>query len=224
MKILAPSILSADFLNLGSQIKLLEKGKADLIHCDVMDGQFVPNITFGPILVKKITAVTKLPLDVHLMINNPENFIEDFVDAGAKYISVHYEGNVHTDRLINKIKSDNVKAGIAINPATPVSCLTEIANIVDYVLLMSVNPGFGGQLFIEYTKNKIVELVELRKKLNKNFLIELDGGVTHRNIKELGDLGVDIFVVGSSIFNTPDIPKTISNFKHILKKEIANNE
>ncbi|MFH0733662.1 MAG: ribulose-phosphate 3-epimerase [bacterium] len=219
MKLLAPSILSADFLHLAEQIKSLEKGKADLIHCDIMDGQFVPNITFGPMIVKKLKTVTNIPLDVHLMINEPENFIDEFIDAGASFISVHYEGNNHVDRLINKIKDKNVKAGIVINPATPVSSLMEIINIVDFVLLMSVNPGFGGQLFIEYTKNKIVELAVLRNKFGKNFFIELDGGVTGKNIKELSDLGVDVFVAGSSVFNTPDIVKTIIDFKNILGKD-----
>jgi len=217
MKYIAPSILSADFLNLQKDILILEKAEADIIHCDIMDGQFVPNITFGPSLVKRISDISPLPLDVHLMIKQPENFIDLFADAGAKYISIHAEGNNHLDRLINQIKKHNVKAGIVVNPATPVGYIKDLLNIVDFVLLMSVNPGFGGQSFINYTKNKIVELVEIRNSIDNKFLIEIDGGVCLDNVKELADLGVDIFVAGSSIFNSKDIVRTIADFKNIFK-------
>ncbi len=217
MKYLAPSILSADFLNLQKDIILLEKANADIIHCDIMDGQFVPNITFGHSLVKKVNEITTLPLDVHLMIQRPENFIDLFAEAGANYISVHAEGNNHLDRLINQIKKNNVKAGIVLNPATPVSYIKDLLMIVDFVLVMSVNPGFGGQSFINYTKNKIAELASIRNNIDNKFLIEIDGGVSLENIKELADLGVNIFVAGSSIFNSSDIINTITRFKDILK-------
>lgn len=217
MKYLAPSILSADFLNLQKDINLLEKAKADFIHCDIMDGQFVPNITFGHSLVKKINEITSLPLDVHLMIKQPENFIDLFADAGAKFISIHAEGNNHLDRLINQIKKHNIKAGIVLNPATPVNFIKDLLFIVDFVLVMSVNPGFGGQSFIDYTKNKIVELAKIKDSIENKFLIEIDGGVSLDNVKELADLGVDIFVAGSSVFNSKDVITTIAKFKDILK-------
>ncbi len=215
-KFIAPSILSADFLHLYEQIKFLEQGGADIIHCDIMDGKFVPNITFGPMVVKAVRSITELPLDVHLMINNPENFIDEFVESGANYISIHFEGNNHCDRLINYIKSKNVFAGIVINPATPVLFIKDLLNIVDFVLVMSVNPGFGGQSFIDYTKNKVTELVNIRNSISNKFLIEIDGGVSLSNIKELKDLGVDIFVAGSSIFGTNDIVSRIKEMKNLI--------
>lgn len=216
-KLLAPSILSADFLHLYEQIKFLEKGGADLIHCDIMDGKFVPNITFGPMIVKAVRSVTELPLDVHLMINNPEDFIDEFINSGANYVSIHFEGNNHCDRIINYIKSKNVFAGIVINPATPVILIKELLNIVDFVLVMSVNPGFGGQSFIKYTQNKVTELVKIRSEINNKFLIEIDGGVGLNNIKELKDLGVDIFVAGSSIFSANNIVSRIKEMKNLIK-------
>lgn len=215
-KFIAPSILSADFLKLGEQIKIIEDGGCDIIHCDVMDGKFVPNITFGPMIVKAVRSVTSLPIDVHLMIKNPENFIDEFINAGADFISVHYEGNNHLDRLINQIKQKGKKAGIVINPATPVLLIKDILNIVDFVLIMSVNPGFGGQSFIDYTKDKITELVALRKKMRNQFSIEIDGGVSNLNIAELSRLGVDIFVAGSAIFNAENIKERIEDLRKLI--------
>ena len=215
-KLLAPSILSADFLKLGEQIKTIEEGGCDLIHCDVMDGKFVPNITFGPMIVKAVRSVTSLPIDVHLMIDNPENFIDEFINAGADFISVHYEGNNHLDRLVNQIKQRDKKAGIVVNPATPIHLIKDILNIVDFVLIMSVNPGFGGQSFIDYTKVKISELVEIRKKMRNQFSIEIDGGVSNLNITELSRLGVDIFVAGSAIFNTKNIKERIKDLRKLI--------
>lgn len=215
-KFIAPSILSADFLKLGEQIKIIEDGRYDIIHCDVMDGKFVPNITFGPMIVKAVRSVTSLPIDVHLMIKNPENFIDEFINAGADFISVHYEGNNHLDRLINQIKQKGKKAGIVINPATPVLLIKDILNIVDFVLIMSVNPGFGGQSFIDYTKDKITELVALRKKMRNQFSIEIDGGVSNLNIAELSRLGVDIFVAGSAIFNAENIKERIEDLRKLI--------
>jgi ribulose-phosphate 3-epimerase len=215
-KLLAPSILSADFLKLGEQIKTIEEGGCDLIHCDVMDGKFVPNITFGPMIVKAVRSITSLPIDVHLMIDNPENFIDEFINAGADFISVHYEGNNHLDRLVNQIKQRDKKAGIVVNPATPIHLIKDILNIVDFVLIMSVNPGFGGQSFIDYTKVKISELVEIRKKMRNQFSIEIDGGVSNLNIAELSRLGVDIFVAGSAIFNTKNIKERIKDLRKLI--------
>ncbi|HPN38935.1 MAG TPA: ribulose-phosphate 3-epimerase [Melioribacteraceae bacterium] len=215
-KFIAPSLLSADFLHLENEIKLIEEGGCHLIHCDIMDGKFVPNLTFGPMIVKAVRKITNLPIDVHLMIKNPENFIDEFIDAGASYISVHIEGNDHCDRLINQIKNKNVKAGIVINPSTPVLMIKELINIVDFVLIMSVNPGFGGQSFIDYTKSKITELVELRKLIRNQFKIEIDGGVNLDNVEELSRLGVDIFVAGSAIFNAEDIKRRINEFSELI--------
>ncbi|MCX7612243.1 MAG: ribulose-phosphate 3-epimerase [Ignavibacterium sp.] len=216
MKLLAPSILSADFLNLSQQIKIIEDAGADLIHCDVMDGQFVPNITFGPFIISSIKKVSKLPLDVHLMIKNPENFIDVFAESGADYISVHYEEVIHLNRVINKIKDLNKKAGVVLNPSTPVSLLVNIIEYVDFVLLMSVNPGFGGQKFIDSSLRKIKELVNLREKFGLNFQIEIDGGISQENLKDVLEAGADIIVAGASIFNSNDISSTVSQFKKII--------
>ncbi len=215
-KLIAPSILSADFLYLADQIQLIEEGGCDLIHCDIMDGKFVPNITFGPMIVKAVRSITELPIDVHLMINNPENFIDEFIDSGANFISVHYEGNTHCDRLINQIKKRGVKAGIVLNPATPVILIKDLLNIVDFVLVMSVNPGFGGQNFISYTKDKIIELVEIRDKIKNKFKIEIDGGINLANTCELSNLGVDIFVAGSAIFNSLNVKERITEFRKLI--------
>lgn len=216
MKLLAPSILSADFSNLSQQIRLIEIAGADLIHCDIMDGQFVPNITFGPFLVKAIRRVAKLPIDVHLMIKNPDNYISEFVDAGANYISVHFEEVVHLNRTINRIKESGVKAGVVINPSTPVQLLSSILEYVDFVLIMSVNPGFGGQKFIQSSIKKIYELSKMRKELNLNFQIEIDGGINKDNLKDVIIAGTDIVVAGASIFNTDNVSATVTEFKNII--------
>ena len=215
-KIIAPSILTADFSNLSQQIRSVELGGADWIHCDIMDGRFVPNITFGPLVVKAVNKITNLPLDVHLMIKDPDNFIEDFVKAGADYITVHQEEVTHLHRTIQKIKSLGAKAGVVLNPATPVSNLTEIIAELDMVLIMSVNPGFGGQKFIPSVLSKIKELVEIRKSSGLDFLIEIDGGVNTSNIKEISDAGCDAFVAGASIFATDNITAATVELKNLI--------
>jgi ribulose-phosphate 3-epimerase len=217
MALLAPSILAADHSNLAQQIRLVEMSGADWIHCDIMDGHFVPNISFGPIIVKAASRSTKLPLDVHLMIENPDMFLQDFIKAGANSITVHQEEVIHLNRTINRIKELGAKAGVAINPSTPVSTLTEVADIVDLVLIMSVNPGFGGQTFINNMLKKIKKAVDLRKELKANFLIEMDGGITNKNIKAALDAGCDVFVIGSSIFKEKNISAATAELANIIK-------
>jgi ribulose-phosphate 3-epimerase len=216
MTVLAPSILSSDLTNLPQQIRMVEMGGADWIHCDVMDGHFVPNITFGPIMVEAVSRITKLPLDVHLMIKNPDKFLEDFVNAGANFISVHFEEVVHLNRTINRIKELGAKAGVVINPSTPVSSLKDIAEYTDLVLIMSVNPGFGGQTFIHNSLKKIEEAVKLRQDLKADFIIEVDGGIDLNNAKSILDAGCDAFVIGSSIFKSENITATTTEFKNII--------
>lgn len=218
MKILAPSILSADLANLAQQIRLVEMSGADWIHCDIMDGHFVPNITFGPILVEAVKRSTKLPVDVHLMIEKPDNFIEAFRKAGADYISIHFEEVKHLNRSINLIKKLGAKAGVVINPATPVSFLKDIIVDIDLLLIMTVNPGFGGQKFIQNSLKKIVEAVELRKATNTNFLIEIDGGINNKTIKKVYEAGADVFVAGSSIFHADNISAATVELKNIISK------
>ncbi len=216
MKLLAPSILSADFANLSQQLRFVEMGGADLIHCDIMDGNFVPNITFGPLLVEAVNRTTKLPIDVHLMIEHPDKYIKDFASAGADYISVHQETLTHLDRAVNQIKENNCKAGIVLNPATPISTLENVIDIVDYVLLMTVNPGFGGQSFIDYCYDKLVSLNKLKQERDLDFLIELDGGVDTGNIKKLSDAGCNIFVAGSAIFAKDNITAATVEMKNLI--------
>lgn len=213
MKKICPSILSADFAILEEEVKDAEKAGADIIHCDIMDGHFVPNISFGSKIVSDVNKITNLPLDVHLMIENSEYFIDEFYKAGADYISVHYENNFHLNRLINRIKSLGIKAGVVLNPATPVSMLTDIIQYADFILIMSVNPGFGGQKFISNSLNKIRELKKLITSNNYDCLIEVDGGVDTENIKEISDAGADMFVCGSSVFNSADRSETIRKMK-----------
>lgn len=209
MSFLAPSVLSADFSNLKNDLRAVELGKADFIHCDIMDGQFVPNLTFGPMIVKAIKQSTTLPLDVHLMVNNPDHLFEDFVKAGADIITIHYEALIHHNRSIQKIKSFGIKAGVAINPSTPVHFLEELFEYVDLVLIMSVNPGFGGQKFIKSSLNKVKKIKDIKIQNNYNFLIEIDGGINKYNIKECVDNGVDIVVAGAAIFNDNITESTI---------------
>ncbi|MBU0558894.1 MAG: ribulose-phosphate 3-epimerase [Bacteroidetes bacterium] len=204
-KLIAPSLIAADFSNLSQQIRLVEIGGAHMIHCDIMDGNFVPNITFGPLVVESVRKITKLPIDVHLMIRNPDNFIFEFAKAGADYISVHQEEVKHLDRTINLIKDQNSKAGVVLNPATPISTLKNIFSILDFVLIMSVNPGFGGQQFIPYTLEKIRELDKIRAEKGYKFRIEVDGGIGKSNIEKISSAGCDIFIAGSSIFRSGNI-------------------
>ncbi len=218
MKMLAPSILSADFSNIAQQIRYVEIGGADIIHCDIMDGKFVPNITFGPIVVKAVKRSTRLPIDVHLMIKDPDSYIEDFINAGADYVSVHQEEVVHLHRTITRIKELGAKAGVVINPATPVNTLYDILEYVDFVLVMSVNPGFGGQRFIESTIGKIKRLSEIRDEKKLSFLIEVDGGISTKNIKNIANAGCDMFVAGSSVFNQDNITAATIELKNLISQ------
>ncbi|MFT9599212.1 ribulose-phosphate 3-epimerase [Mesobacillus sp.] len=210
---IAPSILSADFARLGEEIKDVERGGADYIHVDVMDGHFVPNITIGPLIVEAIRPVTKLPLDVHLMIENPDQYIEAFAKAGADYITVHVEASRHLHRTIQLIKSTGVKAGVVLNPATPVDSLKHIIEDVDMVLLMSVNPGFGGQKFISSVLPKIKQVKELADSLNPDLEIEVDGGVNEDTAKLCIEAGANVLVAGSAIFNKEDREAAIASLR-----------
>lgn len=210
---IAPSILSADFSKLGMEVERLDKAGADWIHIDVMDGQFVPNITFGAPVVKALRDRTDKCFDVHLMIDNPGRFIEDFVKAGADMITVHYEADKHIDRTIQLIKSKGVKAGIALNPGTPTCLIKDLISQIDMVLIMSVNPGFGGQKFIPYTVDKVKEINELKQKFNKQLLIEIDGGISKDNIKTVVDAGVNVAVAGSAVFREDKIEENITELK-----------
>jgi ribulose-phosphate 3-epimerase len=218
MGILAPSILSADFTNLAQQIRMVEIGGADWIHCDIMDGHFVPNITFGPSLVKAAHKVTKLPIDVHLMIQNPDRYLEDFITAGASYVSVHVEEVVHLNRTINRIKELGAKAGVVLNPATPVSSIYDVTEYIDLLLIMTVNPGFGGQKFIPNSIRRIKEAVTLRHEVNANFLIEIDGGVNVETAKTAFEAGAEVFVAGSSIFKVDNISAATVEIKKVITK------
>ena len=206
---IAPSILSADFSRLGEHIKELEECGADMIHIDVMDGMFVPNISFGIPIIKSIRKLTKLTFDVHLMIEDPSRYVEDFVKAGADIITVHYETDRHIDRTINYIKSFGVKAAVALNPATSVESIKYLISNVDMVLIMSVNPGFGGQKYIEYCTDKIKEVRALADKFNKNLMIQVDGGIDETNISKVVSSGADVIVAGSAIFKNGDIGSNI---------------
>lgn len=210
---IAPSILSADFARLGEEIKDVERGGADYIHVDVMDGHFVPNITIGPLIVEAIRPITKLPLDVHLMIENPDQYIEAFAKAGADYITVHVEASRHLHRTIQLIKSTGVKAGVVLNPATPVDSLKHIIEDVDMVLLMSVNPGFGGQKFISSVLPKIRQVKELADSLNPNLEIEVDGGVNEDTAKLCVEAGANVLVAGSAVFNKEDRETAIASLR-----------
>ena len=216
MKI-APSILSADFSNLQRDIELVEKGGADYIHVDVMDGQFVPNITFGPNIVQAIRPITKLPLDVHLMIVDPEKYIPAFAKAGADIITVHVEATPHIHRALQMMKDLGVKSGVVINPGTPITMIKHVLPIADQVLVMTVNPGFGGQSFIEETVEKIAELSELREQNNWHYSIEVDGGIVPEAAQICQKAGADVFVAGSYIYNSEDPVGQINQLKEALK-------
>ncbi len=206
---LAPSILSADFSRLAEQVNEIEKAGAHLIHVDVMDGHFVPNITFGAPVMKSLMGKTGIPFDVHLMIENPDMYIADFVTENTEYITVHQEACIHLHRTIQNIRSHGVKAGVSINPATPVCMIEEVLSDVDMVLVMSVNPGFGGQKFIPSALDKIRALDNIRKERNLDFVIEIDGGAGADNIDEILAAGTDIVVAGSSVFKKGDIDKQV---------------
>jgi len=210
---IAPSILSADFARLGEEIKAIEAGGADYVHVDVMDGHFVPNITIGPLIVAAIRPVTRLPLDVHLMIENPDQYIPDFAKAGADIIVVHAEATSHLHRTIQLIKSFGKKAGVSLNPATPLSALEMILPDIDLALLMTVNPGFGGQSFINSCLPKITALRQMIDALGLPIELEVDGGVKTDNIEQIAAAGADVFVAGSAVFGTADYAATIAQLK-----------
>ena len=210
MGIIAPSILSADFTRLGEELKAIEKAGADWIHIDVMDGHFVPNITYGPIMVEACKRASNLMLDVHLMIEKPDLIIPEFAKAGADYISVHVEACTHLHRSLQHIKSFGIKSGVALNPATPLSSIEYVLDQLDFILIMSVNPGFGGQKFIDSSIDKIRLLSNLLKERNLKALIQVDGGINKDTIKAVSKAGASSFVAGSAIFHTDDYQKTIS--------------
>jgi len=213
---IAPSILSANFLKLGEEIKAAEDAGADILHIDIMDGHFVPNITIGSSIVELIRKITSLPLDVHLMIEEPDKYLRDFIKAGADYLTVHYEASVHLHRTVHWIKESGVKAGVSLNPATPIWSLEHILPDADIVLLMSVNPGFGGQDFIPHTIDKIKMLKKLLSDKGLSTFIEVDGGIKLNNAADIISAGADILVMGSAFFNSKDYGTTIKQFREIL--------
>jgi len=214
MPLIAPSLLSSDFANLSKDIEMVNQSEADWFHLDVMDGVFVPNISFGFPVIKAVHNLAKKPLDVHLMIVIPDQYIQAFKDAGANILSVHYEACTHLHRTIQAIKQAGMKAGVAINPHTPVALLSEIIFEIDLVCMMSVNPGFGGQKFIENTYHKISELKELILLKKSSALIEIDGGVDLNNAAKLLKSGADVFVAGNTVFSSGNPSQTISQLKH----------
>jgi len=214
---IAPSMLSADFSRLGEEIRTVEAAGADLIHLDVMDGHFVPNLTIGPAVVASLRKVTKIPFDVHLMIENPERYIDAFAAGGSDIITVHVEASTHLHRVITSIKEKGKKAGVSLNPATPLSAVEQILPEVDLLLVMTVNPGFGGQKFIEGMIDKIRRARNLVKVSNPAVMLEVDGGITLANIRAVREAGADIVVAGASVFGSEDYGKTISEMKALTK-------
>jgi ribulose-phosphate 3-epimerase len=217
MNRLAPSILSADFSRLGEQVAQIEAAGAQVLHVDVMDGHFVPNISFGAVVMKSLSGKTRLPFDVHLMIENPDQYLEDFVTDNTEIITVHAEACPHLHRTIQHIKSLGIKAGVSLNPATPLSALDAIFEELDLVLLMSVNPGFGGQKFIPSSMNKIKALKEMKDRRNPGLEISIDGGINLQNVKEVADAGVELIVAGSSVFGAPDIGTSVKEFLELIR-------
>lgn len=218
MKLIAPSILSADGGRLNEEIVAVEKAGADWIHIDVMDGHFVPNITMGPAIITALRKITRLPFDVHLMIKNPDSYVESFAAAGADYITVHVEAANHLHRTVELIRKTGKKAGVSLNPATPLSSIEEILSDIDLLLIMSVNPGFGGQKFIPGALSKIERANEMIAKLPKKPLLEVDGGVNLQNIASIAKSGADVLVAGAAVFGTADYAHTITALKTAANK------
>lgn len=218
---IAPSILAADFASLGEAVRAVERGGAEEIHVDVMDGHFVPNISIGVPVVKSLRKATRLPLDVHLMIENPEQFIPAFAEAGADMISVHQEATPHLDRALEMIRERGRLAGAVVNPATPVSLLADVMDRVDYVLVMSVNPGFGGQGFLPHSLDKLRELKEMRERYNVSFRIQVDGGIVLENVADVVRAGAQILIAGTSIFHTSDPAAAVQSMRQIAAGALA---
>jgi len=218
---IVPSILSADFSRLGEDIAKVERGGARMLHVDIMDGHFVPNLTMGPPVVKSIRKVTGLTLDLHLMITDPDTYAPVFIEAGADQVSVHYEATRHLDRTLRLIQSHGARAGVVLNPATPVALLEDVIEIVDYVLVMSVNPGFGGQEFIPNSLKKIRSLDRVRRERRLDFAIEIDGGVSHDNVESIVQAGCNWLVAGSHVFRSADPAATVKQMQHLADHAMA---
>ena len=216
MKMIAPSILSADGSRLGEEIAAVEAAGADWIHVDVMDGHFVPNLTIGPVVVASIRKATRLPFDVHLMIESPERYIDAFAQAGADWMTIHVEASIHLHRTIAMIREKGLKAGVSLNPATPLAHVEPILPDIDLLLVMSVNPGFGGQRFIEGLLPKIAAAKRMIGEINPRVLLEVDGGVTLKNIRSIADAGADVLVAGAAVFGSGDYRETIGAMKALL--------
>ena len=215
---LAPSILSADLLKLEEQIRIVEANGADFIHVDVMDGHFVPNITFGPVIVRTLKRITKLPLDVHLMIEHAGLYVEEFAAAGASYITVHQEALKHLHRVIQEIRNAGARPGISLNPATDISTILPVLGEVDLILLMTVNPGFGGQKFLEFVVDKVRALAEIKQEMDFDFLIEVDGGIDPETAGRVLDAGAEVLVAGNAVFGQTDIAAACRKLHDVLKK------
>ncbi len=210
---ISPSLLSADFMKLAEEIEAIEDAGADMLHLDIMDGHFVPNITFGPMIVKQIRKATSLPLDVHLMISRPEQYMDHFIDAGADILTVHAEASAHLHRLLDAIRKKGAKAGVSLNPSTPVNALSEVTHLLDLVLVMTVNPGFGGQTFIPEGVGKVRRVKQLILESESEALIEVDGGVNRDTSPQLWNAGADILVAGSYIFNSANYADAIASIR-----------
>ncbi|HVW10217.1 MAG TPA: ribulose-phosphate 3-epimerase [Bryobacteraceae bacterium] len=221
MPYILPSILSADFAHLGEEIARVERGGANMLHVDIMDGHFVPNLTLGPPVVESIRKITRSVLDVHLMITDPDKYAPLFIEAGADQVSVHYEAATHLDRTVRNIQSLGAKAGVVINPATPVSVLEDILDVADYILVMSVNPGFGGQKFIPNALKKIQRLDRARRERGLDFRIEIDGGVNLENVESIGRAGCDWLVAGSTVFHSEDSTATVRDLQRLADSALA---